>query len=293
MNKQKYKKGILLAGGKGTRLNPLTLGTSKQLLPIYNKPTIYYPLTTLMLCEIREILLITNINDQENFRKLLGDGSQWGININFATQENANGIAESFLIAEEFIDNNHVALILGDNLFFGQDLSNYLLKESTFSSGATIFAYAVNNPSSYGVVEFDENYKALKIHEKPKSPKSNYAITGLYFFDNKVVNYSKALKPSKRGELEVTDLHKIYLKNQELNIKILGRGAGWFDTGTFDSLYEANSLIHTLEKRQQLRIGYPEEVAWRKGWIDKKKFIKEAEKFSHNEYGQYLMNLIN
>ena len=293
MNKQKYKKGILLAGGTGSRLSPLTIGTSKQLLPIYNKPTIYYPLTTLMLCEIRDILVITNINDQENFRKLLGNGSQWGININYAIQENANGIAESFLIAEKFIGNNHVALILGDNLFFGQDLSNYFLNESTFSSGATIFAYAVNNPSSYGVVEFDENFKALKIEEKPKLPKSNYAITGLYFFDNKVVKYSKGLKPSKRGELEVTDLHKIYLKNQELNIKILGRGAGWFDTGTFDSLYEANSLIHTFEKRQQLRIGYPEEVAWRKGWIDKKKLLKEAEKFSHNEYGQYLNNLIN
>ena len=285
------KKGIILAGGNGSRLNPITLATSKQLLPIYNKPTIYYPLTTLMLGDIQNILIITTLNDQENYKNLLGNGNNWGMRIDYAVQDQPNGVAEAFIISEKFIGNEKVSLILGDNLFFGQELSN-LLKNFNLKTGASIFAYPVNDPERYGVVEFDRNFKAKSIIEKPKKPKSKYAITGLYMFDNKVVDYSKKLKPSKRGELEITELHKIYLKNGELNVNILGRATGWFDTGTFDSLHEASSLIKTLEKRQGLRIGYPEEVAWRNGWINEEKLRTEAMKFSHNEYGQYLLNLI-
>ena len=285
------KKGIILAGGNGSRLNPITLATSKQLLPIYNKPTIYYPLTTLMLGDIQNILIITTLNDQENYKNLLGNGNNWGMRIDYAVQDQPNGVAEAFIIAEKFIGEEKVSLILGDNLFFGQELSN-LLKKFDLKTGASIFAYPVNDPERYGVVEFDRNFKAKSIIEKPKKPKSKYAITGLYMFDNKVVDYSKKLKPSKRGELEITELHKIYLKNGELNVNILGRATGWFDTGTFDSLHEASSLIKTLEKRQGLRIGYPEEVAWRNGWINEEKLRTEAMKFSHNEYGQYLLNLI-
>lgn len=285
------KKGIILAGGNGSRLNPITLATSKQLLPIYNKPTIYYPLTTLMLGDIQNILIITTLKDQENYKNLLGNGNNWGMRIDYAVQDQPNGVAEAFIIAEKFIGEEKVSLILGDNLFFGQELSN-LLKKFDLKTGASIFAYPVNDPERYGVVEFDRNFKAKSIIEKPKKPKSKYAITGLYMFDNKVVDYSKKLKPSKRGELEITELHKIYLKNGELNVNILGRATGWFDTGTFDSLHEASSLIKTLEKRQGLRIGYPEEVAWRNGWINEEKLRTEAMKFSHNEYGQYLLNLI-
>ena len=285
------KKGIILAGGNGSRLNPITLATSKQLLPIYNKPTIYYPLTTLMLGEIKNILIITTLKDQKNYKNLLGNGNRWGIQIDYAIQNKPNGVAEAFIIAEKFIGDDNVSLILGDNLFFGQELST-LLKSSTLKSGASIFAYPVNDPNRYGVIEFDKNLKAKSIIEKPKKPKSKYAITGLYMFDNKVIEYSKKLKPSKRGELEITELHKKYLRKDELSINILGRETGWFDTGTFDSLHEASSLIKTLEKRQGLRVGYPEEVAWRNGWIDKEKLRTEAEKSAHNEYGKYLLSLI-
>ncbi len=285
------KKGIILAGGNGSRLNPITLATSKQLLPIYNKPTIYYPLTTLMLGDIQNILIITTLKDQENYRSLLGDGNNWGMQIDYAVQDQPNGVAEAFIIAENFIGKDRVSLILGDNLFFGQELSN-LLKKFNLKTGASIFAYPVNDPERYGVVEFDRNFNPKSIIEKPKNPKSKYAITGLYMFDNKVIEYSKKLKPSIRGELEITELHEIYLRNKELNVNILGRASGWFDTGTFDSLHEASSLIKTLEKRQGLRIGYPEEVAWRNGWIDEEKLRTEAMRFSHNEYGQYLLSLI-
>ena len=285
------KKGIILAGGNGSRLNPITVATSKQLLPIYNKPTIYYPLTTLMLGDIQNILIITTLKDQKNYKSLLGNGNNLGMRIDYAIQDQPNGVAEAFIIAEKFIGDDKVSLILGDNLFFGQEISN-LLKKFNLKTGASIFAYPVNDPERYGVVEFDKNFKAKDIIEKPKKPKSKYAITGLYMFDNKVIEYSKKLKPSKRGELEITELHKIYLRNEELNVNILGRATGWFDTGTFDSLHEASALIKTLEKRQGLRIGYPEEVAWRNGWIDEEKLRTEAMKFSHNEYGQYLLSLI-
>ena len=288
----KTKKGIILAGGTGSRLSPITLGVSKQLIPIYNKPTIYYPLTTLMLANVRDILIITNKSDLSNFEKLLGDGNQWGINIQYAIQEKPNGIAESFLIAENFIDKDPICLVLGDNLLFGDELQAKLINNSKMYSGATIFTQSVNEPERYGIVEFDRDRKAISIEEKPNIPKTNYAITGLYFLDNKVVKYSKELKPSKRGELEITDILKRYLDNNELNVEILGRGCGWFDTGTFDSLHEANALVMTLEKRQGLRIGYPEEVAWRKGWISDAKFEIEAKKFSKNEYGKYLIRLI-
>ena len=288
----KYKKGIILAGGNGTRLSPLTLGTSKQLLPIYNKPTIYYPLTTLMLAGIRDILIITNRGEKASFERLLRDGNQWGVNIQYAFQENPNGIAEAFIIAEEFIGGNSICLILGDNLFFGHELQAKLLKNSSIDRGATIFTQSVNDPERYGVVDFNQEYKAIHIEEKPKNPRSNYAITGLYFFDNKVVQESKKLNPSERGELEITDLLHEYLKQGELNVEILGRGCGWFDTGTFDSLYEASSLMMTMEKRQGLKIGYPEEVAWRNHWIDNIKFENESRRYIKNSYGKYLLSLL-
>lgn len=292
MINKKYKKGIILAGGSGTRLSPLTLGTSKQLLHIYNKPTIYYPLTTLMLGDIRDILVITNREEKDSFERLLGDGNQWGINIQYAFQENPNGIAEAFLIGEEFIANNSICLILGDNLFFGHELQAKLLRNASINNGATIFTQSVNDPERYGIVDFNQEYKAIHIEEKPKNPRSNYAITGLYFFDNEVVQESKNLTPSERGELEITDLIQKYLQKGKLNVEILGRGCGWFDTGTFDSLYEANSLIMTMEKRQGLRIGYPEEVAWRNSWIDNIKFEKEARRYLKNNYGKYLISLL-
>ena len=287
----KMRKGIILAGGTGSRLSPITVGVSKQLLPIYNKPTIYYPLTTLMLAGIRNILIITNKADLSNFKKLLGNGKQWGINIKYSIQEKPNGIAEAFLIAEDFISEGPVILVLGDNIFFGDELQSKLINNIKINKGATIFTQAVNEPQRYGIVEFDRDYKAISIEEKPDKPKTNFAITGLYFFDKKVVEFSKNLKPSKRGELEITDLLIQYLRCNELNVQIFSRGCGWFDTGTFDSLHEANSLIMTLEKRQGLKIGYPEEVAWRNGWINDKNFEKEAYKYK-NLYGEYLLNLL-
>ena len=286
------RKGIILAGGKGSRLSPLTNAISKQLLPIYNKPMIYYPLSTLMLSGIKEYLIITNPNDKNNFRNLLGDGNQWGISITYEVQEHPEGISQAFLIGEEFINKSPVALILGDNLFYGQNLSLILSNANLNDTGATLFAYPVKDPKRFGVINFDKEQNPISIEEKPNNPKSKYAITGLYFYDKNVVKYSKLLKPSKRGELEITDLNNIYIKNKNVKVEVFGRGMAWLDTGTFDSLNEAGALIKTLENNQSLRIGYPEEVAWRMGWISTQQLKKLAEPLLNNEYGQYLLELI-
>tara|TARA_Y100001968_G_C19412180_1_gene746926 strand:+ start:35 stop:916 length:882 start_codon:yes stop_codon:yes gene_type:complete len=286
------RKGIILAGGKGSRLSPLTYAISKQLLPLYNKPMIYYPLSTLMLSGIKEYLIITTPNDCDNFKNLLGNGNQWGISIQYQIQSTPGGISQAFLIGEKFINNSPVALILGDNLFYGQDLSLKLSKANNKESGATLFAYPVKDPNRFGVVQFDNERNAISIEEKPKVASSKYAITGLYFYDENVVSYSKMLKPSNRGELEITDLNNIYLKNKNVKVEIFSRGTAWIDTGTFDSLHEAASLIKTLEHNQGLKIGYPEEVAWRMGWISTTQLEKLAEKLLKNEYGQYLLELI-
>ncbi len=285
------RKGIILAGGLGSRLAPITFGTSKQLLPIFNKPMIYYPLTTLMQCDITEFLIITNPGEINQFQNLLGNGEDWGISITYQIQEKPNGIAEAFILGEKFIGSNSVALILGDNLFYGEEFLTKI-SEANLEKSATLFAYPVNSPERYGVVEFDKNLKITKIVEKPKSPKSKFAITGLYFYDNEVIEISKKLEPSKRGELEITDINNIYLKKNKLTVKLLERGTAWLDTGTFNSLHEAGSFIKTLENRQGLRIGYPEEVAWRKGLISKNQFQKLVEKVSKNEYGLYLNQLL-
>ena len=286
------RKGIILAGGKGSRLWPITLGVSKQLLPLYNKPSIFYPLSTLMLSGIRDFLIITNPGDLNNFKSLLGDGKNFGISINYMIQPKPEGIAQAFIIGEEFIDNSPVALILGDNFFYGHDLSNTLTKASAKIHGATIFASEVLDPERYGVINFDNEFNVTSIVEKPKKPLTNYAITGLYFYDINVVKYSKTLKPSARGELEITDLNKIYLQKKELEVSLFSRSTVWLDTGTFDSLYEASSFVKSLEKKQRFKIGCPEEIAWRKGWISDKKLKTLAKNFKHNEYGIYLKNLI-
>ncbi len=288
----KDRKGIILAGGQGSRLAPLTYAISKQLLPLYNKPMIYYPLSTLMLGGIKDFLIITTPKDKDNFISLLGNGSQWGISIKYETQATPGGISQAFLIGEEFINRSPVALILGDNLFYGQDLSLKLSKANLKNTGATLFAYPVKDPERFGVVKFDQEHNAISIHEKPKSFISKYAITGLYFYDENVVDYSKKLKPSKRGELEITDLNNLYLKDESVKVELFGRGIAWIDTGTFDSLHEAGALIKTLEHNQSLKIGYPEEIAWRMGWITTKQLEKLAEPLSKNEYGQYLLELI-
>ncbi len=286
------RKGIILAGGKGSRLSPLTYSISKQLLPLYNKPMIYYPLSTLMLSGIKEYLIITTKNDQNNFKNLLGNGNQLGISIKYDIQERPGGISQAFLIGEEFINQSPVALILGDNLFYGQNLSSILTRANLNKSGATLFAYPVKDPERFGVVKFDKEKNAISIKEKPKNALSKYAITGLYFYDENVVKYSKMLKPSERGELEITDLNNIYLKNKNVKVEVFGRGMAWIDTGTFDSLHEAGALIKTLEHNQGLRIGYPEEVAWRMGWITTQELRKLAEPLINNEYGKYLIELI-
>ena len=286
------RKGIILAGGKGTRLWPITSGVSKQLLPIYNKPSIYYPLTTLMLSGIREFLIIVNPSDLNNFRALLRDGQHLGISINYEIQSNPNGIAEAFIIGEKFIGKSDVALILGDNFFYGNSLSQILSQASKKSQGATIFASEVKDPNRYGVVDFDKDLKIKSITEKPLKPQSNYAITGIYYYDNKVLEYSKTLKPSRRGELEITDINMIYLKNKELEVNLFGRAILWLDTGTFDSLYEAGSLVKSIEKKQRFMIGCPEEISWRMGWIKDNQLLSLAEKYNKNEYGEYLKSLI-
>ena len=285
------RKGIILAGGSGTRLHPITKSVSKQLLPVYNKPMIYYPLTTLMLAGIREILIITTKRDSLLFKELLRDGKQFGINISFAIQEHPEGIAQAFIIGEKFLNDENVALILGDNLFYGNDLTKSLEKASYQDEGATLFGYQVNDPERYGVMEFSSYKKVINIEEKPEKPKSNFAVTGLYFYDNKVVEYSKSLQKSSRGEYEITDLNKIYLEKDLLKAEIFGRGSAWFDTGTHDSLLEASNFIYSLERRQSLKIGSPEEVAWRKGWISSQKLEELSQQILKNNYGKYLLEL--
>ena len=286
------RKGIILAGGNGSRLFPITKGISKQLMPIYNKPMIYYPLSTLMLSGIKEFLVITTIKDESSYKKLLGNGEELGINISYATQESPDGIAQAFLIAENFIKDSPVALILGDNLFHGSYLEDKLISVNLKHDQNTIFAFPVNDPQRYGVVEFDKNKRVIDIIEKPKNPKSRYAITGLYFFDNSVAEKAKKIIPSQRGELEITSINNLYLEEENLNVEIFGRGMSWLDTGTFDSLHQAGSYIRILEKRQGLKIGCPYEVAWRKGWINDEKFKISGKNFLKSSYGDYFISLL-
>ena len=285
------RKGIILAGGKGTRLFPITQGISKQLVPVYDKPMIYYPLTTLMKAGIKEILIISKSEDLPSFRNLLKDGNQFGISIKYAIQEQPRGIAEAFIIGESFLEHSPVALVLGDNLFNGENLDETVFSISNNSQGATIFAYSVKDPENYGVAEFDSTYKVLNIEEKPKKPKTNWAITGLYFYDNSVVRRAKSLTPSKRGELEITDLNMLYLNDGLLKVELMKRGTAWLDTGNPDSLHEASSYIKTLEQRQGLKVGCPEEIAWSMGLINDHQLEKLAKKYSNN-YCNYLKNLI-
>ncbi len=288
----KERKGLILAGGKATRLYPLTYSVSKQLLPVYDKPMIYYPLSTLMLAGIREFLIIVNPSNLNTFQMLLGDGIKWGISIKYAIQEKPEGLAQAFLIGEKFINDSPSALILGDNLFHGNDMVPKLIKANDNKESSTIFVYPVSDPQRYGVAQFDKNKKVINIEEKPESPKSRFAVTGLYFYDNTVVEKAKNIKPSLRGELEITSLNNLFLEKKSLNVEILGRGMAWLDTGTFDSLHQASTYIRLLERRQGLKVGCPEEIAWRQGWIDDQDLLSLAQSINKSGYGEYLINIL-